>query len=143
MRMWKPLSLLLVIVFLAACSANAGIEEETDYETFRDTINADDFTGFAYFLWNPDHHEVNIDETINSVFENENEHLLMFTMVDRSEEVESMWDNDWSNSDYHNSTNEIIFIDEGHIIDRFDVNPDELHASEHNNELASFIQQYQ
>lgn len=145
MRITIKISLLLLLGLLTACGSGSasGIQEETEYESFRDTINGEEFTGFAYVLRSPEDHEANVDEVINTIFENENEVLYMLDMVNRSEEVESQWDEDWNNLDYFNFRNKVAFIDQGSIIDEFDINRDELHASEHNNELAAFIQKYQ
>lgn len=145
MRFNIKISLLLVLVFLTACgsTSGSGIQEETEYESFRDTINDEEFTGFAYLLRNPDDAEHGVHNTVGEVFENNDEEIYFLNLPEQEEEIRDLQNEDSRDPDIFFPSHRVAFIDQGNVIDEFDIKRDEIHASEHNNELAAFIQQYQ
>jgi hypothetical protein len=143
MRLKVVISSLCLLGLLTACGSAAGIQEETEYESFRDTINSDDFSGFAYLLRSPEDAESGVHHTVGEVFENNNEELYFLNLPEQNEKIRDLQNEDSRSSDIYFPSHKVAFIDQGQVIDELDIDRDELHASEHNNELAAFIQQYQ
>lgn len=135
--------MLLLLGLLAACGSASGIQEETEYESFRDTINSDDFTGFAYLIWRYDQYDEETQETLDSVFDNNGENVIAYILTEDQEDTRNEINEDSSDPNIYHPFDKIAFIDEGTLIDEFEIDRDELHTSEHNNELAAFIEQYQ
>ncbi|WP_054637765.1 hypothetical protein [Thalassobacillus sp. C254] len=133
---------MLIIFLLAGCGNDAGVEEEIDYETYRDTINSEEFTGFTYLLRTFRAEDGNYISDMESVFNNSNEQLYYINMQTIDDEVRDNYNEDSRNMDLYFPADRVAYIEDGHVIDEFEVS-DDIHSSGHNNDLANFIQMYQ
>lgn len=143
MRIKNSAYLFFLLIVLSACGNATGLEEETEYESFRDTINNEEFTGFAYLLRNPDDAESNVQDTVNKVFEENGEEVYFLNLPEQEAEKRDLQNEDSKNPEMYFPSHRIAFIKEGNVIDEFDIDRDDIHSSENQNEFSTFIQMYQ
>lgn len=133
--------LLLMIGLLTACGSETGLQE-TNYEEFRDTLNTEEYTGFAYLLDSYNENEEEIDLVVEDIFNNNNESVVFLNTFDLEEDINEQYKNEYSSVDLYFPRNKVAYLDDGEVVDEIEIDTD-LHESEHNNKLGAFIQNYQ
>jgi hypothetical protein len=139
MKLWKSIFVFL-IVLLAACGSTE-ILQEHEYEEFRDKVNSEDFTGFAYMLRSERAYKDNYLGAIENVFESEQSNLIYTSLPITEGKLRDLLNDDVSNPKVYLPRNKVAYIENGNVISEFDIS-DQIFSSENNSELRQFIQNH-
>lgn len=133
---------LLTIGLLTACNTGEVVSEH-EYEEFKDTIYAEDFTGFAYLLVSHITHEGGHIEEIEKVFNETNNQLHYSNTQNYDQETFEQLDEDTRNQEFPLPSDSIVYINNGEEVERFDIENDVIKTAEYQQALQSFIENRQ
>ena len=127
------------VLTLSACGGPS-TEEIEDYDQFKETINADDFTGFAMYIYSPD-----VDESKENVFQAFEDTSATLTYTNG-------WEYDQATKDRANDdsrdrnlitpSDEVVYVEDGEVLEEFEVDEDDIKREEYEGELHSFVEKY-
>ena len=127
------------VLTLSACGGPS-TEEIEDYDQFKETINADDFTGFAMYIYSPD-----VDEAKDNVFQAFDETSATLTYTNGWEYDQETKDRANENSGKMNlitPSDEVVYVEDGEVLEEFEVDGDDIKQEEYEGELQSFVEKY-
>lgn len=133
------LYLAILMMFLTACGKEP--LQEMNYEDFRDTINANDFTGFAYAISDESAKDSGYIDELEKVFEEENSELIYLDEMKLDDETYEKLNDESRNPDLYLPHNEIYIIKNGKKINEIDID-DNIFSKDGKNEIAHFIDNF-
>ncbi|RSL34210.1 hypothetical protein D7Z54_06510 [Salibacterium salarium] len=129
----------LSFIFLAACGGQTGMQE-LEYQEFSDQINSEDFTGFAYMLWDSSDKDEGHQYIIEEAFEGEEEAFVYTDVAGELEDsIHEKLNEDTKDKDIYLPNDTVAYIKDGKVISEIDVASD-AKSSEYNKALRDFIQ---
>lgn len=133
------MTLLGSVLTLSACGGPS-TEEIEEYDQFMETINADDFTGFAMYIYSPD-----VDEAKDNVFQVFDETSATLTYTNGWEYDQETKDRANENSGKMNlitPSDEVVYVKDGEVLEEFEVDGDDIQREEYEGELQAFVEKY-
>ncbi|WP_332698410.1 hypothetical protein [Halalkalibacter lacteus] len=141
MKLWKSI-FVFSFLFLSACNNSTETIADLEYEEFRDKVNSEEFTGFAYLLSDWEAEEEGYITVIEDVFDRENETLTFTNIQTADNETYEIMNKDTSNPEVYLPSDRITFVKDGRVLSEFDINS-QIFSKENNSELRQFIQNHQ
>jgi hypothetical protein len=141
MKLWKSI-FVFSFLFLSACNSSTETIADLEYEEFRDNVNSEEFTGFAYLLSDWEAEEEGYITVIEDVFERENETLTFTNIQTADNETYEIMNKDTSNPEVYLPSDRITFVKDGRVLSEFEINS-QIFSNENNSELRQFIKNYQ
>ncbi|WP_022795280.1 hypothetical protein [Marinococcus halotolerans] len=127
------------VLTLSACGSPP-TEEIEDYDQFQETINADDFTGFAMYIYSPDVDESK--ENVFQVFEDTSATLTYTNGWEDDQETKERANDDSRARDFISPYDRVTYIEDGEIMGEYEVDGDDIKQEEYEGELQSFVEKY-
>jgi hypothetical protein len=127
------------VLTLSACGGPP-TEEIEDYDQFQETINADDFTGFAFYIYGSDVEEAK--ENVFQAFEGTGETLTYTNSLKYDEAMQERANESGRPADMIAPSDEVVFIENGELLDEYEVDGDDIKQEEYEGELQSFVEKY-
>ncbi len=127
------------VLTLSACGGSS-TEEIEDYDQFKETINADDFTGFAMYIYSPD-----VDEAKDNVFqafENTSATLTYTNGWEYDQATKDRANDDSRDRDLIHPSDDVVYVEDGEVLEEFEVDEDDIKREEYEGELQSFVEKY-
>ncbi|WP_298788584.1 hypothetical protein [uncultured Marinococcus sp.] len=127
------------VLTLSACGGPA-TEEIEDYDQFMETINADDFTGFAMYIYSPD-----VDEAKDNVFQAFEETSATLTYTngwEYDQETKDRANDDSRDRDLITPSDDVVYVEDGEVLEEFEVDGDDIQREEYEGELQAFVEKY-
>jgi hypothetical protein len=137
----KLLLVVLLFVFLVACSSTETLQDQ-EYEAFRDLVNSEEFTGFAYLLSDWKAEEEGYINVIEDIFKDKGETLNFINMQTADDKIYDRYNEEAPSKDIYFPNDKIAYFKDGRLISEFDINS-QIASSENNSELRQFIQNHQ
>ena len=132
-------ALLGSVLTLSACGGPS-TEEIEDYDQFQETINADDFTGFAFYIYGSDVNESK--ENVFQVFDDTGETLTYTNSLKYDEKMQEQANESGLPTDMITPSDEVVFIENGELIEEYEVDGDDITKEEYEGELKAFVEKY-
>lgn len=127
------------VLTLSACGSPS-TEEIEDYDQFQETINAEDFTGFAFYIYGSDVNESK--ENVFQAFDETGETLTYTNSLKYDEDMQKRANESSLPTDMITPSDEVVFIENGELLDDYEVDGDDIKQEEYEGELQSFIEKY-
>lgn len=127
------------VLTLSACGGPS-TEEIEDYDQFKETINAEDFTGFAMYIYSPDVDESK--ENVFQAFENTSATLTYTNGWEYDQATKDRANDDSRDRDLITPSDEVVYVEDGEVLEEFEVDEDDIKREEYEGELQSFVEKY-
>ncbi|QHT48045.1 hypothetical protein M662_16685 [Bacillus sp. SB49] len=128
---------LSILLLLCACSSGETLVEK-DYQEFMDTIQSEDFTGFAYILRTYEAQDNHYLDDLKEVFDEKGETLTYFNVQTASEETKDLHNEESSQIALYQPNDEVVYIQDGEPMEALEIT-DEIMAEGYHDTLKEFI----
>lgn len=136
--------LIIMVVLLTACGkgeSKSGTLQEMNYEDFKDEINDNNFTGFAYILADNSAKDENYLGILEGIFENEGSQLVYYDDTKSDEKTHEKYNDEGSNANLYFPQDEIYYIKNGKKISDIDIDSS-IQSDKGNKDVANFVKKH-
>ncbi|QHT48046.1 hypothetical protein M662_16690 [Bacillus sp. SB49] len=128
---------IILLFILGACSSGEPLVEK-DYRDFMDTMQSEDFTGFAYILTKFKGEDNGYLTTMEEIFDETGASLMYYNAVSDSEDFE-VFNKESGTIAIYQPTNTIAFIENGEPKKELDIT-EEIMSEDNHETLKEFIE---